>query len=149
MPSGCPKGTRRNKKTGLCEKKKSPAKKRNTLKQSSSSKSSSKSSSRSSLSRSSSSTSSLPKQEDTLSAKEVDEIMDEFNEILKGKKIDQDIMKSELMKLTYNENYRTQFSNDEPPGTLQWMAHNMIEQFLKEGYKTFNVEQMLREGIYE
>jgi hypothetical protein len=57
-------------------------------------------------------------------------------------------MKSELMKLTYNENYRTQFM-DEPADNLWWMAYNMVEQFLREGYKPFNVEQMLREGIYE
>jgi hypothetical protein len=134
MPTRCKKGTRRNKKTGLCEQKKSPVKKRNTLKQSSSPKLS--------LAKLSS-----PKKEETLSEKEVDQIIDEFKETLERKNIDQDIMKRELMKLTYNKNYRTQFS-DEPADNLWWMAHGMVEQFLKEGYTVFNAEQMLREGIY-
>jgi hypothetical protein len=133
MPKRCPKGTRRNKKTGLCQQKKSPAKKRNTLKQSSSSKLSS-------------SKLSLAKQEETLSEKEVDQILDEFKQVLEKKNIDQDIMKRELMKLTYNENYRTQFM-DEPADNLWWMAYNMVEQFLREDYKTFNAEQMLKEGL--
>jgi hypothetical protein len=134
MPKRCPKGTRRNKKTGLCQQKKSPAKKRNTLKQSSSPKIS--------LAKLPS-----PKKEETLSEKEVDQILAEFKETLEKKNIDQDIMKRELMKLTYNENYRTQYSDD-PADNLWWMAHGMVEQFLREGYKTFNAEQMLREGIY-
>jgi hypothetical protein len=138
MPKRCPKGTRRNKKTGLCQQKKSPAKKRNTLKQSSSSK---LSSSKLSLAKLPS-----PKQEETLSEKEVDQILDEFKQVLEKKNIDQDIMKRELMKLTYNENYRTQFM-DEPADNLWWMAYNMVEQFLREGYKTFNAEQMLKEGL--
>jgi phage antirepressor YoqD-like protein len=70
-----------------------------------------------------------------------------INIVSKAKNIDQDIMKRELMKLTYNKNYRTQFS-DEPADNLWWMAHGMVEQFLKEGYTVFNAEQMLREGIY-
>jgi len=129
MPTRCKKGTRRNKKTGLCEQKKTPTKKRNTLKQSSSSRLSSS------------------KKEETLSEKEVNDLIDEFKEALERKNIDKDIVKRELMKLTYNKNYRTQFS-DGPADNLWWMAHGMIEQFLKEGYTVFNAEQMLREGIY-
>ena len=144
MPRRCSKGTRRNKKTGLCEKKTTLAKKKNTLKQWSSPKLS-----LAKLSSAKKEETLSAKKEETLSANEVDMIIADYKVSLEKKHIDQDIMKSELMKLTYNKNYRTGFT-DEPPENLYWMADNMVAYFLKSCNRgeVFNVEQMLSQGIY-